>query len=62
MNKILAQFRRLYDDKGADDRDFSDQEENLRIALFKLAHATDELVRASERLNAAALGSFATKH
>lgn len=58
----MNQFRRLYDDKGTNDHDFSDQEERLREAQGKLNNATDELVRASERLNAAALSSFATKH
>lgn len=62
MNKIMSQFRRLYDDKGKDDHDFSDQEERLRAAQDNLKNATDRLVRSSERLNAAALSSFATKH
>ena len=62
MNKILSQFRRLYDDKGANDHDFSDQEEQLRIARKKLFDATDSLNRSSEFLNAAALRSFSSEH
>jgi hypothetical protein len=62
MNKILNQFRRLYDDKGSNDHDFTDQEERLRVAQANLFAATDRLVRSSEQLNAAALSSFATRH
>ncbi len=62
MNKVINQFRRLYDDKGLDDHDFTNQEERLRIAQENLNAATDDLVRASELLNAAALSSTATKH
>jgi len=62
MNKVLAQFRRLYDDKGANDWDFTKQENALHEATTKLNEATTELIRASEILNAAAIGSFSTKH
>lgn len=62
MNKVINQFRRLYDDKGANDHDFSVQEERLRVAQYNLEQATNELIRSSERLNAAALSSFATRH
>jgi len=62
MNKIISQFRRLYDDKGVNDHDFSEQEERLRTAQAKLKRATDSLVRASEKLNASALSSIVTKH
>jgi len=62
MNKIISQFRRLYDDKGANNHDFSRQEERLREAQAHLLKATDALVRSSEKLNAAALSSFATRH
>lgn len=62
MNKIINQFRRLYDDKGVNDHDFSEQEEKLRIANNKLTTATQRLLKSSEMLNAAALSSFATKH
>ena len=62
MNKIINQFRRLYDDKGVNDHDFSGQEERLRKSLANLTKATDALTRSSEKLNAAALSRFATKH
>ncbi len=63
MNKVINQFRRLYDDKGLNDHDFSDQEARLREAKAHLTNATDALMRASERLNAAALVAMpVTKH
>lgn len=62
MNKIINQFRRLYDDKGANDHDFSEQEARLREAREHLVKATEALIRSSERLNTAAISSFATKH
>lgn len=62
MEKVLNQFRRLYDDRGENDHDFSDQEERLRIANYNLTKATEALTKSSELLNAAALNSFATKH
>jgi len=62
MNKIISQLRRLYDDNGANDRDFTIQEERLKASQDNLNKATSQLVRASELLNAAALSSFATKH
>ena len=58
MNKIMSQFRRLYDDKGLDDHDFSEQEARLRASQANLLDATNRLTRASEELNAAALGSM----
>lgn len=51
MNAILSQFRRIYSDRGQDDKDFSEQEERLRAANAKLAEATQELVKASVNLN-----------
>lgn len=62
MNKVLNQFRRLYDDRGANDHDFTEQETRLREAHEKLTEATNELLRSSEILNAAALSSFQTRH
>jgi hypothetical protein len=62
MNKILNQFRRLYDDMGKNDHDFSDQEEKLRLANNNLINATNRLIKSSELLNAAALSSFSVKH
>lgn len=55
MDKVFNQFRRIYSDHGANDADFTIQEELLRISESKLAQATQELVRASENLNNAAM-------
>jgi hypothetical protein len=51
MNAILSQFRRIYSDHGANDKDFSEQEERLRVANLKLLNAAQELVRSSMYLN-----------
>jgi hypothetical protein len=51
MNAILSQLRRLYDDYGQNDRDFTEQETKLHEARLKLANATQDLVRSSMRLN-----------
>ncbi len=56
MDKIANQFRRIYSDYGKGDTDFSKQEEQLRVAKNNLQQATQELVRASERLNTVAMG------
>lgn len=56
MDKIFKQFRRIYSDSGANDVDFSAQEERLRLADHRLTQATQELSRAADRLNDAALG------
>lgn len=56
MDKILKQFRRIYSDNGYGDVDFTKQEEELRISQAKLTQATQELVRASEKLNTVAMG------
>lgn len=55
MDKILNQFRRIYSDDGKGDVDFTEQEERLRLSENKLAQATQDLVRASENLNNAAM-------
>ena len=56
MDKILKQFKRIYSDYGSDDMDFSKEEEKLRISNDRLQQATQELVKASERLNTVAMG------
>mgnify|MGYP001569848100 FL=1 len=56
MDKIFNQIRRIYSDNGRNDVDFTDQEIKLRVSEAKLAQATQELVKASENLNAAAMG------
>lgn len=55
MDKILNQFRRIYADNGSGDVDFTEQETRLREATGRVITATIELVRASARLNRAAL-------
>lgn len=56
MDRIARQFRRIYSDDGRNDVDFSKQEEKLRLSQAKLTQATQELVRASVRLNEVAMG------
>lgn len=56
VDKILNQFRRIYSDNGKGDVDFTAQEQQLRISENRLTQATQELVRASENLNVAAMG------
>ena len=51
MNQIIKQLRRIYTDDGRGDRDFSRQEALLREAELNLIYATQELVRASQRLS-----------
>ena len=51
MRAILSQFRRIYADHGAGDKDFSGQERRLREANAKLMQASDDLVRSSVHLN-----------
>jgi hypothetical protein len=60
MDKILKQFKRIYSDDGRGDVDFSGQEEELRQAHIRLARNTQELARASENLNRAALNAAPT--
>lgn len=58
VDKILNQFRRIYSDNGKGDVDFTAQEQQLRISESRLTQATQELVRASENLNVAAMGVY----
>lgn len=51
MNAVLNQFRRIYSDDGRGDRDFSIQEERLRVAQQRLIESTQALVRSSQYLN-----------
>ncbi len=57
MDRILNQFRRIYNDDGRNDFDFSEQERALQEAKERLASHTQELVRAAENLNRAALAA-----
>lgn len=56
MDKLVKQFRRIYSDDGRGDVSFAKQEERLRVSQNKLTQATQELMRASERLNEVAMG------
>lgn len=58
MEKFLNQFRRLYDDRGLHDKDFTEQETRLKQAQTRLADATNELVKSSDKLNAVALSTY----
>ena len=58
MEKFLNQFRRLYDDRGANDKDFTSHEQKLKEAQNRLVDATTELVKSSDRLNAAAMSAY----
>lgn len=57
MDKLLNQWRRLYSDYGQDDVDFTKHEEKLQEAKTRLANRAQELVRAAENLNRAALAA-----
>lgn len=50
MNKVISQFRRVFSDDGAGDKDFGEQEAQLREAQKNLLEATNALTRASEIL------------
>jgi hypothetical protein len=63
MISVFNQFRRLYDDVGNGDHDFTGQEMKLKAARDRLMNAASELIHSSELLNAAALSSLpVTKH
>ncbi len=57
MDKLINQWRRLYNDDGRGDIDFSEREVALQEAQQRLATHTQELVRAAENLNRAALAA-----
>lgn len=44
---MLNQFRRIWADKGKDDKDFTPQELKLKSALTDLKNSADQLSRAS---------------
>lgn len=44
---MLNQIKRLWGDNGANDKDFSPQEERLKNALLHLKQAADSLSKAS---------------
>lgn len=50
MKQVINQFRRVFADNGAGDKDFTDRETRLREAQKNLLEATTALTRASEIL------------
>jgi hypothetical protein len=50
MIQVVNQFRRIFADNGAGDKDFAEQERKLREAQSKLLEATNALRKASEIL------------
>lgn len=57
MDRLINQLRRLYFDDGRNDVDFTVPEKKLAEAQKRLANHTQELVRAAENLNRAALAA-----
>lgn len=51
MLSVLNQFKRLYNDKGQNDKNFNVQESRYREALSNLKAATDNLIRTSQTLS-----------
>lgn len=47
---MLNQIKRIWADKGRDDKDFSEEELKLKHALSALKTASDDLSRASSAL------------
>ena len=47
---MLNQLRRIWNDTGKDDKDFTPQEERLKSALTHLKEAADSLSKASSVL------------
>lgn len=56
MDKLFKQFSRIYSDDVRIDIGFAKQEEQLRLSQDNLKQATQEFIRASERLNEVAMG------
>jgi hypothetical protein len=50
MIQVVNQFRRIFNDDGRGDKDFSEQEGRLHDVQQKLMQATDLLRQASETL------------
>lgn len=55
MDRIINQFRRILSDDGRSDVDFTERENALQAAKSRLRASTEELVRASQNLNRAAI-------
>jgi hypothetical protein len=57
MDRLLNQWRRIYTDDGRHDVDFTEREKALQEAKERLAANTNELVKAAQNLNRAALSA-----
>jgi hypothetical protein len=51
MLAVINQFKRILNDDGRDDKDFTIQETRLKVALEELRLATNNLIRASQTLS-----------
>ncbi len=51
MEKVINQFRRLYDDKGRNDVNFDVQETRLRESRDRLTQAIDRVVKTAQTLS-----------
>lgn len=51
MKQVINQFRRIFSDNGAGDKDFTDQEAKLRHAQNELKEAAAALTRAANALS-----------
>lgn len=51
MQTIIKQIKRIISDDGRNDRSFYDQEYRLRDALNKVNEASEEVVKAAEKLS-----------
>ena len=61
MDRLLNQFRRIYSDDGRHDVDFTEREFALQAAKARLLAHTQELMRAAENLNRAAIEAGAVQ-
>lgn len=55
MDRLFNQIRRIYSDDGRHDVDFTEREFALQAAKERLAAHTQELIRAAQNLNRAAI-------
>lgn len=51
MLAVINQFKRIRNDDGRNDKDFTLQETRLKVALEELRLATNNLIRASQALS-----------
>ena len=51
MLSVVNQIKRMYNDKGQNDKSFYEQEAKLKAAQTKLKEATENVIRAAQRLS-----------